>query len=369
MIQAHQTVVRGDLKDTTVRAAISLASGTEADNELAVARAMYVLVAATSEQIEMKPVAENRTVVRVEVEAAVRTVPMVEVEKAEEAIEVAVVQKVKKALVNEKKVVEPIVDEVVEATVVEGAVKVVKEVATVVETAVDAKEETIESVVTQAEVEEGNPIKIEEPTSKPAGESEVPDQIVVEKEVDDADAPVSPILFCEVPDEKILDKAGDDTMAGLRMPKRMVSIPEDEENVVEVEDEEDVDQVAEETELVDNSAVDRTQEVVTPAKELTAKPATDDESETETQSVISEVTAMGAVESVAVAKTNKEPESEIDETMVFDPAIAAKEAAAIETQASSFSFIPDQLRKNSYTVSSVAVAITTAIVTTLVTRR
>ncbi|TDH70512.1 hypothetical protein CCR75_007051 [Bremia lactucae] len=71
-------------------------------------------------------------------------------------------------------------------------------------------------------------------------------------------------------------------------------------------------------------------------------------------------------EIIKMAATEASTDSEVEETMVIDPVVAAEETTA---PASSFSYVSEQICKNGYAVSSVAVAVTTAILATLIARR
>ncbi|CAI5743659.1 unnamed protein product [Peronospora destructor] len=176
---------------------------------------------------------------------------------------------------------------------------------------------------------------------------------------------------------KVLDKSEDVMLDAIAEPEkrftRIASIPKDKENPVGVAKESG--KTAYVVDYVNAASVEKAMEVVEAVeassitKVIAAIIATDDESETETQSKMLETPAIEKIEAAAVAKVNEAPEFEIDETMVIDPDVAAKEAAAIEAQTSSCSFIPEHIRNNSYAVSSVALAVTTAITAALLARR
>ncbi|KAE8989270.1 hypothetical protein PF004_g19115 [Phytophthora fragariae] len=285
----------------------------------------------------------------------------------------------------EKEIVaEPVADEEVaaedatEPVVVEEAVKeAVNEAAAVVETVHDAvetvavvEEEIVETVVAQAAVEEEKPAEVEPVVDEPVAEPVAADE-ATKDEVPEA-AIETPALTSEGPEEKADDVALDAIDEPRKLVTRMSSIPEDEENVVEAGQPAEEEVVAE---PVDVPAVEKEEEVIDVAESTSAveealaaaKTVTDDVSDT--QSEVSEAPATEAVDPAPVAKVDEEPESEIEETMVIDAELAAKEASAANQETSSFSFIPEQIRKNSYAVSSMAVAVTTAIVATLVARR
>ncbi|CAH0522371.1 unnamed protein product [Peronospora belbahrii] len=128
-------------------------------------------------------------------------------------------------------------------------------------------------------------------------------------------------------------------------------------------------------ERIDAASVEKTAQAsetidASPTVEVkAANTATDNELDPELQSEKAEVLAIGTVQEAPAPKMNETLDSEIEETMVIDPDVAAKEAAESESQTSSFSFIPEQIRNNSYAISSVAVALATAITATLVARR
>lgn len=386
VVQDRQNAVQVDTKAPAVRPAVSLALGAEVDDELAVARSTYVLSAAFAATSEPKTVKAEPGMKELKVETVAEqvaeTVETVTEEVVSETAEVVAAEPVS---IETEALEEPVTgeEEVVEPAKVEAAVEeTVSEVATVVETVHDAveavavvEEEAVESVVGG---EEERSVELEQVDDEP-----VVDDVAELSDVAAA-AGEAPASTCEVSEEKPLDKAEDVTLDMIAEPRKLVtrmpSIPEDEDSAAGVVEESvDVDQVAEDAatdEAVELAAVQKTETVdeaveLPPAAEeeevpAAAKPVMDDESETETQSEISEATALEAVES---AEVNEEPESEIDETMVIDPHVTAQEAAAAEAQTSSYSFIPKQIRDHSYTVSSVAVALATAIAATLVARR
>ncbi|KAG4060987.1 hypothetical protein JG687_00003968 [Phytophthora cactorum] len=352
VVQAPLNAVDGGAKVPAVRPTAEVALGAEVDDELAVGRSTYVLAAAfaatvdskavkvEAEPVEQEAVTEPVVAETVEIEVAepVAVEKKPEVAKEEDASPIeeeptapVAVDKVEEEAIDDAAadVVHEVIEEALTAeensvTVEAEVEETVSDVATVVETVAVVDEVLVEPVAAQA-ADEQEPVEVE--TAK-------------EEEVASAAAEVS----SDIPDQKIAVMTLD-TIEELKL-----SIPEDEQSVHEDEVPTEADE-----KLVDQAAT--TEEEPAPAK-----PVTEYESETETQSEISEAT-------VDVAKAVEEPESEIDETMVIDPVVAAKEAAAVEAQTSSFSFIPEQIRKNSYAVSSVAVAVTTAIVATLVARR
>ncbi|KAI9914133.1 hypothetical protein PsorP6_005963 [Peronosclerospora sorghi] len=110
----------------------------------------------------------------------------------------------------------------------------------------------------------------------------------------------------------------------------------------------------------------RTNETVGTLESSSSEAAKGEESETETQSEISEVPAVDVVEP---SKLNEESESEVDETMMINPMIAAKENGVGKAQAPWFNFIPAPVRHNGYAVSSVGVAVATVIAAALIARR
>ncbi|KAG6961055.1 hypothetical protein JG688_00009292 [Phytophthora aleatoria] len=356
VVQAPQNAVDGGAKAPAVRPTAEVALGAEVDDELAVGRSTYVLAAAFAATVDSKAVKVEAE--PVEQEAV--TEPVV-AETVEMTVEIEVAEPVaveKKPEVAKEEDASPIeeeptapvaVDKVEEEAIDDAAADVVREV---IEEALTAEED---SVTVEAEVEEtvsevATVVEtvavvdevLVEPVAAQAADEQEPVEVETAKEEEVASAAAE--VSSDIPDQKIAVM----TLDTIEEPK--LSIPEDEQSVHE-------DKVPTEADekLVDQAAT--TEEEPAPAK-----PVTEYESETETQSEISEAT-------VDVAKAVEEPESEIDETMVIDPVVAAKEAAAVEAQTSSFSFIPEQIRKNSYAVSSVAVAVTTAIVATLVARR
>ncbi|CAI5728203.1 unnamed protein product [Hyaloperonospora brassicae] len=109
---------------------------------------------------------------------------------------------------------------------------------------------------------------------------------------------------------------------------------------------------------------------LTPDVSTAAKRTTGDACTTASQPKSSNVSAQEAVGSTCAAEVDEDLESEIDETMVIDRDVAATEAAAApDAQTSSLSFLPEQIRNNSYAVSSVAVAVAAAVAATLLARR
>ena len=107
-----------------------------------------------------------------------------------------------------------------------------------------------------------------------------------------------------------------------------------------------------------------------PDVSMAAKRTTDDACTTASQPKSSNVSAPEAVEATCAAEVDEDLESEIEETMVIDRDVAATEAAAApDAQTSSLSFLPEQIRNNSYAVSSVAVAVAAAVAATLLARR
>ncbi|KAE8990141.1 hypothetical protein PR003_g2063 [Phytophthora rubi] len=281
---------------------------------------------------------------------------------AEDATEPVVVEEAVKEAVNEAAAVVETVHDAVET------VAVVEE--EIVETVAVVEEEIVETVVAQAAVEEEKPAEVEPVVDEPVAEPVAADE-ATKDEVPEA-AIETPALTSEGPEEKADDVALDAIDEPRKLVTRMSSIPEDEENVVEAGQPAEEEVVAE---PVDVPAVEKEEEVIDVAESTSAveealaaaKTVTDDVSDT--QSEVSEAPATEAVDPAPVAKVDKEPESEIEETMVIDAELAAKGASAANQETSSFSFIPEQIRKNSYAVSSMAVAVTTAIVATLVARR
>ncbi|KAG7391990.1 hypothetical protein PHYPSEUDO_002696 [Phytophthora pseudosyringae] len=341
VVQGLQSAVRGDLKVPAVRPSTALAWGAEVDDELTVGRSTYVLSAAcaatpnATEKVEAEPVA----VEAVEVESSVP-----EQEPAEPVVTEAVAEAVE---VVERENVEP-VEEEEEVEKQEAATEAAAQSIAVEEETIAEAKETVREVATAHEAVETPAVVEDEET--PVDVEQVAHEPVPE------------------PDQKLADKAEDVTLVVDPEPRklvtRMASIPEDDESVRGVDDDVPADE-----NVTEDVVVEETEELVeaVPAEEVAAtKPVSDDESETETQSEISEATATEATEAAPVAKVLDEPESEIDETMVIDPAVATKEAVA---QTSPYSFIPEPIRKNGYAVSSVAVAVATAIAAALVARR
>ncbi|KAL3658474.1 hypothetical protein V7S43_016606 [Phytophthora oleae] len=372
VVQRLQNAVQDNLKAPAVRPASELTVGVEGDDELAVGRSTYVLAAAfTATPVEEVEIQKDLVIVAEPVKGELKTeVAAVEVvtvksvvEKVgEEAIDEAAStqepfeEEGKEVVAEEKVEGSAVVQE--EAVAVEAKVEETASDVAVVETVNDAveivavvEEEILDSVVAQAAVEEKS---VEKEAEQPVSEPAVLEEPVAKDTTKDAEGAEAPAVEDDIP---IVDKAEDVILdidpEPRKLVTRMPSIPEDTESVHGVDDE-----------LPASENEDVVEEEPAPEKLIA-----DDESETETQSEISEAPAIEAVESVPIAKVEGEPESEIEETMVIDPALAAKEAAAVRKQTSAFSFIPEQIRNNSYAVSSVAVAVTTAIVATLVARR
>ncbi|ETO85595.1 hypothetical protein F444_00746 [Phytophthora nicotianae P1976] len=389
VVQIRQNAVDDVPKAPAVRSTSELALGAEVDDELAVGRSTYVMAAAFSATTDSKVVKVEAKVKKTVVEHVAATekvvAEVVEVDvaepeeevanKAEEAVETVKEEVAKEEIKNEN--VKPVEEELVEQVIVDkveqealddAAAEVVNEVIeeslTVAEDAVTVEaevEETISEVTSVVEtvrdavetVAVVDEVIVESVVAQTADEEEKSDEVEAAKEESAsvaAELPTSLKLSSDIPDQKPVDTSED----VVEEPKPL--IPDElnaHEDKLATED-----TIVKDTELVECAA----QDVDQAEESEPAKPVADYESETETQSEISEAP-------VEVAKVVEEPESEIDETMVIDPVVAAKEAAAVEAQASSFSFIPEQIRKHSYAASSVAVAVTTAIVATLVARR
>ncbi|KAI9987140.1 hypothetical protein PInf_023015 [Phytophthora infestans] len=381
-------------KAPAVRPAAGLALGVEVDDELAVGRSTYVLAAALTiskkekdeTEDEFKETAAELVVATETVVADTVKVEVAETKEVTEKIATEVEDEVEQAAKETTEVakdetkqqdaspvetepVAPVVVDEVEAEALDDAAaevvhEVMEEALLVTEDAVTAAaevEEDVSEVASEVEtvhdaVETVVAIKeeITEPVAVQAADEEVK-PVEVELATKDAASTEwlsSPTLSSEAPEQKLADKAE------VVIEEPEPSIPEDEQSVHE--DKEPTEKII----AADDESTAKEVAQPSPAEEqpASAKSVTEYESETETQSEISEAT-------VEAAKVVEEPESEIDETMVIDPVVAAKEAAAVEAQTSSFSFIPEQIRKHSYAASSVAVAVTTAIVATLVARR
>ncbi|KAI9987109.1 hypothetical protein PInf_022967 [Phytophthora infestans] len=378
-------------KAPVVRPATGLALGVEVDDELAVGRSTYVLAAAltTSKkekdetEDEVKETAAELVVATETVVADTVKVEVAETKEVTEKIATEVEDEVEQAAKETTEVakdetkqqdaspvetepVAPVVVDEVEAEALDDAAaevvhEVMEEALLVTEDAVTAAaevEEDVSEVASEVEtvhdaVETVVAIKeeITEPVAVQAADEEVK-PVEVELATKDAASTEwlsSPTLSSEAPEQKLADKAE------VVIEEPEPSIPEDEQSVHE--DKEPTEKII----AADDESTAKEVAQPSPAEEQ-LKSVTEYESETETQSEISEA-------AVEAAKVVEEPESEIDETMVIDPVVAAKEAAAVEVQTSSFNFIPEQIRKHSYAASSVAVAVTTAIVATLVARR
>ncbi|CAI5743666.1 unnamed protein product [Peronospora destructor] len=319
-VQIRRSVVQ--VNANTVRPTASLALRAVVDDELAVERSTYVLTA---------------SVAAAEVERA-----------ATEPMETETVKVEAVALV-----VSPVEKTVAHRVTVEAEVQ-----------------ESLSEVDTVVEVKDVDVIVAKE--EKPAS---LDDVAVALEEMDSERVASNVLAFASR--GKVLDKTEDVMLDAIAEPEkrftRIASIPEDKENFVGVAKESG--KTAYMVDHVNAASVEKAMEVVevveasSTTKVIAAIIATDDESETETQSKMLETPAIEKIEAAAVAKVNEAPEFEIDETMVIDPDVAAKEAAAIEAQTSSFSFIPEHIRNNSYAVSSVALAVTTAITAALLARR
>ncbi|KAG1700745.1 hypothetical protein DVH05_011604 [Phytophthora capsici] len=341
VVQRLQNAVQDDLKMSVVRPELKLVAGVEEADELAVGRTTYVLAAVFNatpnttsvvvEKVEIKKdlVAASEPV-KITTKPDVAEEPVVDVKVEEEVTQIPLEEEATDVV--EEKVKEPMV--VHEEAEIKETVEVVKTVKDAVEIVAVVEEDILDSVVAQAATEEDT---VSEPKETVTQET-TKDEALLEQ----SDAPV-----VDEAEDVMIDVDPEPRKLVTRMP----SIPEDTASV--------------------HDEIPKNEDVVEEEQEAPAhvKPIADYESETETQSEISEAPAIEAVEPVAIAKSEDEPESEIEETMVIDPVIAAKEAAAVEKQTSAFSFIPEQIRNNSYAVSSVAVAVTTAIVATLVARR
>ncbi|KAK1929808.1 Zonadhesin [Phytophthora citrophthora] len=360
VVQRLQNAVQDDLKTSVVRREPQLVVGVEENDELAVGRSTYVLAAVfnaisdmTSAVVEQEEIKKDLVAatepVKVAVKPDVVEEPVVVVKVEEEMTPIVSKEETTDAVV-EKKIDEPVVvhEESVK-TEVDEPVAVVETVKDAVELVAVVEEDILDSVVAQASVEEESAeTEAEQPVSEPV----VLEETVEKETTKDEALPEAPAVQSDIP---VVDKT-EDVMLDVdpeprKLVTRMPSIPEDTESVH--------DEIPENEDVVE-------EEQEAPASE---KPIADYESETETQSEISEAPVIEAVEPVAIAKIEDEPESEIEETMIIDPIVAAKEAAVVEKQTSAYSFIPEQIRNNSYAVSSVAVAVTTAIVATLVARR
>ncbi|KAG7400899.1 hypothetical protein PHYBOEH_003810 [Phytophthora boehmeriae] len=190
--------------------------------------------------------------------------------------------------------------------------------------------------------------------------------------------------------DTVEEKLGDGTTeSGTEIAKRterMPSIPEDDTlagestaaveekavTVIEEKNEENAARPLEENAVSDEQKKTEEVEAAEPsnaAEESVAAKVVVDESECETQSEISEAPAIDAAEPVSSTKIEDEPESEIGEYMVIDAEVAAKDAAVSKGEVGMLGFISEQLRKNSYVVSSVAVAVATIVGATLAARR
>ncbi|RMX69502.1 hypothetical protein KXD40_002703 [Peronospora effusa] len=319
----------------TLRPTASLACSPAVDDELAVGRSTYVLtasVAATSAEVERAAIEPIET----------------ETDKIEAVVHV--VSPVKKTVAHpvtvEAEVQESLSEVATGSTTVHDAVKVVAVV-----------EDEVVDVIAATE-------------KKPASIDDVAHEgCAVALEEMDAEAAASDVLAPALGD-KVLGNNEDVIAEPKNHFTRKAFVPEDSGNSVEAA--KGNGEAAHVVEHGNAASMKKTIEVVEAAeasstmKMIAAIPATGDKFQTETQSEISETPAIEKVNIAAATKGNEVSESEIDETMVIDPDVVAKEAVA---QTSSFCFIPEPIRNNSYAVSSVALAVATAITAALLARR
>ncbi|CEG50054.1 uncharacterized protein PHALS_07783 [Plasmopara halstedii] len=376
IVQAHQNAACNyvEVFASTFTAELTLETAID-DDELAVARSAYVLVAATldSTGVDLKK-AETKTKVnstKTERKVAAQssmdaTVKLIPTETALAAEELATEEKRRddSACVSEESIAAGNAASVT-VNIVEKKPTVVQafaeDTATVEISAGDAATETILKVETM----EKTPKVVEF-----AGKEEY-ESVMAQNGVDDEKL----INFKQLTDEPIAEPVVAEDVTTMKTVAALStsSVSSDKLATRHVTDEvvlESKKVMTFENSILEGQgepvAIVETADIQGEEQSTLAKTVRDDESETETQSEKSEMNVTEAVETDVVVRVVAEPDSEIGETMVINPVVAAKEDAA---QTSSFGFIPEQLRKNSYAVSSVAVAVTTAIVATLMARR